>query len=271
MAQIDLAEAGARGILAAYANTACQDGEEEWNSFDNSSIAACAVSWAVPGLNDNYTNIPAHPEYANTQNSSKPLDRYCTDLYVACHNLVSGGRTYASCDNGAATAIRASGTDDSIPMQDAAAQFTYMSTSDKWQDLGQFSWTNKDAYQPGDVFCAWGIHIGIIVGPDLVAQRWPSLFKPTDSNIKYATIEASHTCNGPCLRYLYNGMQNRQKTTWGAWRDYYHVFRAKGKEANSTCKSKVDAYKAVLANYENGSKPATRVHADMSSMYSAPK
>ena len=271
MAQIDLAEAGARGILAAYANTACQELDDSWGLFDNSSVAAAAVSWAVPGLNDNYDRLPAHPEYANTGYSSVAYDRYCTDLYVACHNLVSGGPAYASCDNGGGTAVRASGTDDNIPMGPCSAQFTYLSSSDKWQDLGAFSWAKKDQYQPGDFICGWKYHTLIYVGPDLVAQKWPSLFKATDSNIKYATIESSyHTC-GPCLRYLYSDMEKVLINSDGINCGHYHVFRAKGKESDSKRQAKIEAYKAVLATYENGSKPATRVHSNMSSMYSAPK
>lgn len=119
-------------------------------NYDNSSIAAAAVSYAyrtaVEGEDDNGTQL-----YQTVHDAIFPGDPY-----------------YASCDRGAATAIRWSGSDDTFPKGDCSTQFDYCWGSTKWERI---IWGGDvDSLQPGDVLICDDCHTFLYTGNEIIKQ-----------------------------------------------------------------------------------------------------
>ena len=157
-------------------------------TFDNSSIASSAVSWAWP---------QGYPEYCDVDDTSTLTDggvywqTKCTSLYIAVKNIVAPADItyYSSCDRGAATAIRASGSDDDFPMGACIQQRDYMDAHpDKWMCVGELNSVGKDALEPGDILVE-DHHIVVFVGGEAAAEKWPDLY--TTDSAKYGIVHSS--------------------------------------------------------------------------------
>ena len=157
-------------------------------TFDNSSIASSAVSWAWP---------QGYPEYCDVDDTSTLTDggvywqTKCTSLYIAVKNIVAPADItyYSSCDRGASTAIRASGSDDDFPMGACIQQRDYMDAHpDKWMCVGELNSVGKDALEPGDILVE-DHHIVVFVGGEAAAEKWPDLY--TVDSAKYGIVHSS--------------------------------------------------------------------------------
>lgn len=123
--------------------------------YDNSTMAAAAVSYAYP-------------------TESQGAGNNGTDLYQTVHdNVFPGDPYYQSCDRGVACAVRWSGSDDTYPQGPTATQYTYLKTSPKWECVVEtFTLADIGKLQPGDVFCTKGDgHTFMYVGADLIAEK----------------------------------------------------------------------------------------------------
>lgn len=95
-----------------------------------------------------------------------------TYMYLWLHDEIFGGNQYASCDNGAATAVRWSGSDDSFPQQNSDMQLEYAATEkEKWEEVEGWDQSSTDMLEPGDVLITKG-HIGIYLGEEAVEKVW---------------------------------------------------------------------------------------------------
>ena len=215
--------------------------------FDNSSIAACAVSWAwLKGHNsDADVNLSA------LDPSGCPKAYLCTSLYCAVHDIVyPNDPYYSSCDRGAGTAVRASGSDDEYPAGNPYQQFDHMrSRPTEWQDCGPLAsaWSSME---PGDIIVSTGTssrHIIVFVGPDAVYEKWGN----SVGDATHAIVHSSHSSDlsssrGP--RCDLDGSYLLSDSSHG-----YRVFRCMNQDTNSsTLKSAVDAQSSSLGGLNNG-------------------
>lgn len=255
MAQIELTEAGAKGVHSAYEDSICE--EPEVNNFDNSSTAAAAVSWAWP---------QGHSDYADI-NDSKTLccpDKgiykmtFCTSQYIYCHNLVLQGiGTHASsCDRGVAVAIRVAGIDDSFSPGFTSSCMAHMASSERWEKIGVMSEDLKPKLKPGDILVNDN-HIVVFVGGKDAVKKWPDLYKSEDE-CKYGIVHASHSS-----KYAADGSNSRgprfDPDMGTGFNGTYYVFRATGRESSSKYKNLVDANKTIISAQHNGSTKADHV------------
>ena len=153
-AQITLSDAST-GIGAANAKKDCTDKL----SFDNSSIAAAAASFAWDNESQSYNNG--------------------TPLYQKVNKAVIGDGLYRSCDRVACSAVRWSGSDDNFPEGAVPNQISYCSTSDKWKKV---TWSKLSDLQPGDILFnnkaedkSSAGHIMVYVGKDEILAKHPSV------------------------------------------------------------------------------------------------
>ncbi len=220
----------------------CENGQ-----FDNSSIAACAVSWAwLKGRNSD-----ADVNLSVLDGTGCPKAYLCTSLYCAVHDIVfPGDGYYSSCDRGAGTAVRASGSDDSYPAGNPKMQFDYMRSHPAiWQDCGALA-SAWGSIQPGDIICSSSAdprHIIVFVGEEAVYNKWGS----SVGDATHAIVHSSHSSNLSSSRgprcdldgsYLLSDSSHQ-----------YHVFRCMTTDTNSsTCKADVDAQSSVLSSLNNG-------------------
>ena len=95
-----------------------------------------------------------------------------TKAYVlAKESLIPSSATgYASCDIGAATAIRYSKVDKNFEWNTVPKQWTYMLNSKYWNRVGSFNGTSTSNLKPGDVLV--GSHIMIYTGNTVVRKRF---------------------------------------------------------------------------------------------------
>lgn len=120
-------------------------------NYDNSTIAAAAVSYAYP-----------------TQAEGRGNNG--TVLYQRVHdNVFPGDHYYQSCDRGVGAAIRWSGSDDKYPAGSTGVQNLHLKVSPRWEKVGNASSLTMDDLQPGDVFMVVG-HTFMYVGQDLITQ-----------------------------------------------------------------------------------------------------
>lgn len=148
LAEIARLESSNDGINDAMDN--CQTMRE----YDNSSIARAAVSYAYLDWHDGVHNNG-------------------TPLYQTVHDVVyPGDRYYASCDRGAAVAVRWSGADVTFKAGACRGQYQYCMSSEKWEVV---NWNSVDDLRPGDVLICADIH-GVschtlmYVGNDIIKQ-----------------------------------------------------------------------------------------------------
>ena len=153
-AQVTLSDAST-GTGAANAKKDCTDKL----SFDNSSIAAAAASFAWDNESQSYNNG--------------------TPLYQKVNKAVIGDGLYRSCDRVACSAVRWSGSDDNFPPGAVPNQISYCSTSDKWKKV---TWSKLSDLQPGDILFnnkaedkSSAGHIMVYVGKDEILAKHPSV------------------------------------------------------------------------------------------------
>lgn len=216
------------------------------SQFDNSSIASAAVSWAWP---------QGHPEYCDVDDQVTLADGVhlwqskCTSLYIAVKNIVAPSDTqyYSSCDRGAATAIRASGSDDDFPMGACIQQRDYMDQhSDKWENVGSLDSVGKDGLLPGDILVE-DHHIVVFVGGEAAAEKWPDLFTADDA--KYGIVHSSIGTTPDDSR----GPRFDKDMDWMFGRSYT-VYRCLNQDLESShCKQEVDSQKDALGTLHDGS------------------
>lgn len=170
-------------------------------SYDNSSIASCAVSYA----------------YATVQEGE---NNNGTQLYQTVHdNVAPGDSHYMSCDRGVACAVRWSGYDDDYPMGNVAVQHSYLKTSSKWKDI---NWDGRrESLQPGDIIIENNdAHTLMYVGNEAIANKYP---QHKDTN--YCLVSASFNERSPGCEQWYDCNDR-------------HVFRnTSGKNPNSKYKN----------------------------------
>lgn len=145
-----------------------------------------------------------------------------TYMYLWLHDEIFGGNQYASCDNGAATAVRWSGTDDSFPQQNSDAQYEYaMTEKDKWEEVTGWDQSSLDGLQPGDLLITKG-HIGVYLGKDAVQKVWGDTEYADDvKDIEYG--QASCNRFSPVLENYWLATDNRR----------YKAFRSRKTETDS--------------------------------------
>lgn len=123
------------------------------NSGGNADIAEAFATYAFP-------TMPMSEENDGTYQ------------YIWLHDEIFGGNQYASCDNGVATAVRWSGTDDSFPQQNSDAQLDYAATEkEKWEEVTGWDQSSTDMLEPGDVLITNG-HIGVYLGEEAIEKVW---------------------------------------------------------------------------------------------------
>ena len=223
------------------------DGKVCGGSFDNSSIAAAAVSWAwLKGKNsDADVNLTA------LDGTGCPKAYLCTSLYCAIHDIVyPGDPYYSSCDRGAGTAVRASGSDDEFPAGNPVNQFDHMRAHpDIWQDMGPVAsaWSGME---PGDIIVSTSAdprHIIVFVGPDAVYEKWGN----SVGDATYAVVHSSHSSNlsssrGP--RCDLDGSFVLSDSSHA-----YHVFRCMNEDTDSSpLKNEIDSKSSTLGSLNNG-------------------
>lgn len=135
-----------------------------------------------------------------------------------------GDPYYASCDRSVATAVRWSGTDDTMPVGPTDVQYQYLQTSDKWERIdGWDQGKGTDMLEPGDVLVTVNNgHIGMYLGEDAVEHQWNNT--EFSSDVEGADMgEASLNDSSPrVLPYWFNSDSRR-----------YAAFRNVSKEADS--------------------------------------
>lgn len=163
--------ASASTSTVASAQKKCQKA----SNADNSSLASAAVSYAWEH---------AHPD---------AVHNHGTQLYQAVCDEVLGDGIYASCDHGVAAAVRWSGTDVDYPAGNCSTQWSYVTSSDKWERVGTLGVdVQYEDLQPGDVaICAMSdaydgssVHTWLYVGNEAVKAKYP------DST--YTSVNASY-------------------------------------------------------------------------------
>ena len=148
-----------------------------------------------------------------------------TYQYIWLHDEIFDNNQYASCDNGASTAIRWSGTDDSFPQQGSNAQYDYaMTEKEKWEEVTGWDQSSTDGLEPGDILITYG-HIGVYLGEDAVEKVWGDTEYADDvKGIDYG--QASCNDHSPGLQQYWLGSDSRQ----------YKAFRSRKTEENSEFK-----------------------------------
>ena len=145
-----------------------------------------------------------------------------TYQYVWLHDEIFGGNQYASCDNGVATAVRWSGTDDSFPQQSSNMQYDYaMTEKEKWEELTGWDQSSTEGLEPGDVLITYG-HIGVYLGEEAVEKVWGDTEYADDvAGIDYG--QASCNDHAPGLQEYWLQGDSRQ----------YKAFRSRKTEESS--------------------------------------
>ncbi len=212
MAAVNLEDARLKGIEAAYAGTLC-DEEEESGIFDNSSIAAAAVSFAYPKGHPEYANLNYPNTVTGYDGKRKYIMRYCTSLYVVATNVILNGshlHAYSACDVTVGMSVRATGLDDDYPCVGCTPiKNNYLSYDSDWKRLGEFQTSSckPGDLRPGDVLIC-GVHTQVVVSRELCAKKWPNLDEFADTKANWdATdyINAGKTPPDSCCFYTVHG------------------------------------------------------------------
>lgn len=189
--------ASASTSTVASAQKKCQKA----SNVDNSSLASAAVSYAWEH---------AHPD-AEGNNG--------TQLYQAVCDGVIGDGLYMSCDHGVCAAVRWSGTDVDYPSGNCSTQWSYVTSSDKWERVGTLGVDLQyEDLQPGDVaICAMSDsytggseHTWLYVGNEAVKAKY------ADST--YTSVNASYGQRSA-------GCSDDSWSVNGESRGHYGIFR----------------------------------------------
>lgn len=144
------------------------------NIFDNSSLAAAAISFAHPRQDLSYNNG--------------------TPLYITVHDgLWANDYTYKACDRVVAAAVLWSGTDDDYPRY-TPTQLSYLESSDKWEKIGSSSTVSVNDLLPGDVFCRNG-HTFIYTGKEMINAAYGGDCDPNSNSVSGSLGTRSAACD----------------------------------------------------------------------------
>lgn len=177
-------------------------------NVDNSDLATAAVSLAWPYKDDSRGNDGTY-------------------LYIWLKDeIFPGDPYYASCDRGAATSIRWSGTDDTFPVGAVQQQLAYAATSPKWS---QVPWGGDESLlQPGDVLMRFDSevsHIKTYVGAEAPTEVWGVGKHQPGATIMHSSLGGPVFGRSPGLDNTYGGSAGTQT---------YTVWRSNGAEASSS-------------------------------------
>lgn len=179
--------------------------------FDNSSLAAAAVSYAWSTKDKSYNDG--------------------TNLYKAViYGVLSRDTYYKACDRAVAGAVRWSGTDDEYPLV-TSTQLEYLRSSPKWTLVGTADKLTEADLQPGDVFILDG-HTLMYVGEEAIKNAHGDKAEAGSNSMSASLDERSASCNADVTHIFGNG--------GGDERGVYHVFRCSTPD-NSTTYSNVGA------------------------------
>lgn len=189
------------GVAADAAMAQAQDNcPEEIGAYDNSSIAAAAVSYA-------------YPKKAQGKKNNG------TALYQQVHKAIfPGDPWFMSCDRSVACAIRWSGSDDTFPPGNTDAQYDYMLSSPKWQSVGKTDSVAVSDLQPGDIFILNG-HVFMFTGPELIQQIHGKKADANSDSVSGSLNSRSPGCGNDSSSIIGRGGQD-----WSG-RGLYEVFR----------------------------------------------
>ncbi len=167
------------------------------NVFDNSSLAAAAVSLAWPTFEQSFNNG--------------------TNLYQTVHDGIwPTDYTYKACDRGVAAAVRWSGTDIDYPLG-TANQTRYLSSSPKWERVAASTSASIGDLLPGDVFCTNG-HTFVYVGTEVIQSAYAGEAKPGSDTVSASLNERSPACVSTSSSTLNNGGYDSSGRTYGIYR-----------------------------------------------------
>lgn len=170
-------------------------------AYDNSSIAAAAVSYAYPTQAE-----------GNGNNG--------TALYQQVHDYIfPGDPYYMSCDRGVACAVRWSGSDDTYPSGPTDAQYDYLLSSPKWESLGMAGSLTMEDLLPGDIFILDG-HTFLYTGTELIQTVHGDAADPSYDSVSASFGERSPGCGADTTQILERG-----GVDWDPSRGQYEVFR----------------------------------------------
>lgn len=174
------------------------NGCQSARSYDNSSIASAAVSFAW-------------------ETREMGVGNNGTELYQAVHDDVfTGDTTYASCDRCVGTAVRWSGADDNYPAGNVENQLNHCISSSKWTEVT--NWNGDRAnLQPGDIIFEGANsrgHTLMYVGNEMIKAKYPN------ADAAYCLVSASINERSPGCQEWYPADNRR-------------VFRNVEKETNS--------------------------------------
>lgn len=187
-------------VVNSAADTATANRAKTCNSLsrlaanaDNSSIASAAVSLCHP--------------YSKLESSKSNRSDNGTELYIEVHDQVGlKGINYRECSKYVGTVIAWCGADKDFPITgNTASQYTYMSTSEKWQEI---DWKGDyNNLQPGDILITHGKgHVCIYTGYEAIAAVYPDT--PTDKEVVICSASLDGESNGyaPCCRNFYSNL-----------------------------------------------------------------
>lgn len=181
------------------------------NVFDNSSLAAAAVSLAWPTREQSFNNG--------------------TNLYQVVHDgIFPTDYIYKACDRSMATAVRWSGTDDQYPVGNTNEQFRYLEASSKWEKVGSASSLSMDDLQPGDIFILNG-HTFMFVGESAIQAAYMNEAKPGSDSVSGSLNDRSPGCDTSSSSIINRGGEDWEN------RGIYQVFRCIEPDNSSTYSS----------------------------------
>lgn len=207
---LDLAETEGRAAdsKAAQKNIeACpQLSQEGGTAGGNADAAEAMATYSWPHINDGAGNNG-------------------TELYQYLHKEIFPGDPYfMSCDRGVATAVRWSGTDDTIPPGPTSAQWAYFNGEgrDKWEkvlDDAQPADATNGKLKPGDILITHGDgHVWMFLGNEIVREVFGK--KGIDYDKQADGARASFGENSPELNHAAGSTEPGGRS--------FAVFRAKG-------------------------------------------
>lgn len=157
------------------------------------------------------------------EDSVKSVGNKGTELYQYLMGEIFPGDPYfMSCDRGVATAVRWSGTDDTIPAGPTSVQYQYFTGEggDKWEQIPDSDISDESKMKAGDVLITKGDgHIQMYLSKEVIEDVWGSTPHLKDASM----AAASYMERSPGLQH---------------WNDYigdrrpYSGWRSKGPEKN---------------------------------------
>lgn len=174
-------------------------------TYDNSSLANAAVSYAWPTKEQSYNDG--------------------TNLYKTVIHGVFNDSYYKACDRAVAGAVRWSGTDDDYPLV-TSTQLSYLASSPKWELVGMSDSLKEEDLQPGDVFILDG-HTLMYVGTEAITQIHGDKAEPGSNSVSASLDERAASCNTDVTHFMVHGDS----------RGPYHVYRCAKPDNSSTYSS----------------------------------